>query len=418
PHPNGECTIRAAGGSDAVEVAAPGFQTLRANVAPLDNGIQILRLKPGWTGSGRVVRAGNPVEGAMVTLSGKSRGTRRATTDAQGRFEVSSLGDSEYSVTATLPGAQSETKNLTLKEPNCGDLVLKDLGEVLGTVLCPDFVQPQEVRLRMGIFRDIPIDAEGHFHVHNVPAGLHRISVGRIEGKLDPAAWRYQRNTPQVELSPGEVAEITLDLNELAVGSIRLRLLAGGEPVPDFSIMLGSTQGVVRSSRSLGTTDANGVAIGSFPPGAYQLFTGSEFLDLDGEMITCIAGQRTETLIDFPVGHLSIQLPADWPLPETGSVNLRLTNQAAGAKDLFNMRRTLYWKDGALFEGLNTRKALEFDPETRRIECPAMPLGTYEVKLSSHAGKIIVGGPLGNSKSAVYQGGETLHSTLGTVTVA
>lgn len=281
-YPGGELSIRAAGGKDAVEVQAAGYQTLRVNVASLEKGPQVLRLKAGWIATGRVVLKGQPVEGARVVLTAKGSAAKRTLTDAEGRFEVTGLAAPSYKMKASQSGVTSELLEVTEKKPDAGDLVLQDLGEVLGTLIIPDFIEPDEINLSMGSFRQIPVDREGSFHVKDVPAGKHMFRVQPINGKLDGFVRGFAHGKPSVELSPGQVAEVTLDLNEFAVGSIRLRLLVDGLPVVDYPVNLGRRLGEVSSSRSLGRTDRDGWAMGSFAPGTYQFATSGGVMELNG----------------------------------------------------------------------------------------------------------------------------------------
>ncbi|MCP5021667.1 MAG: carboxypeptidase regulatory-like domain-containing protein [bacterium] len=238
-YPDGELRIRAAGGKDAVEVEAEGYQTLRVNVAVLEKGPQILRLEAGWTATGRVVLNGQAVEGARVDLVARGSAAKQIYTDAEGRFEVTGLAAPSYELLASQSGAISEPHLLAKEKPGAGDLPLLAMGEVRGTLLIPDFIEPGEISLNMGRFRQIRIDGEGRFHLKDIPAGKYKFGVRSIDGKLDGHRWSFAKVKPSAELSPGQVADVTLDLNELAVGSIRLRLLAGGLPVVGFSVRLG-----------------------------------------------------------------------------------------------------------------------------------------------------------------------------------
>ncbi|MCP5021668.1 MAG: hypothetical protein GY930_07805 [bacterium] len=136
-------------------------------------------------------------------------------------------------------------------------------------------------------------------------------------------------------------------------------------------------------------------------------------MELDGWTIDCVAGQRTEAVVDMPTGKLSIQLPPEWILPDTGSVQVMLVDAQERARDLFAMNRTFYLKDGQRCQGLASSPAMTLDLVKRRIECRSMPVGTFDVQVELFEGTISTNGEglFGGSDSVVYMGGEQQHSS-------
>jgi protocatechuate 3,4-dioxygenase beta subunit/5-hydroxyisourate hydrolase-like protein (transthyretin family) len=215
-----------------VRVSAEGYQGGAAAGVVVEEGGRAegveVRLSRGGTVSGRVLEAqtGRPILDATVEAeqSGRGAGPRymgqgeglQATTDAEGRFEITGLAPGTWTLTATHPDWSEATTTFELEgEAASADLRLSSGGSVSGTVLAGGRpVEGAQVSIAasgetgfrgFGGSESALTDPSGRFR-------FDRLSPGRYELS---ATLRSQSSAPVEAVVTGETAqEVTLTLAE------------------------------------------------------------------------------------------------------------------------------------------------------------------------------------------------------------
>jgi len=213
-----------------VEVRAPGLAPrsveLRTGSQPRE-----VRLDPGATVAGRLVREGTGVASALVGLvqtdrsAGKFLGETTIGTDAEGRFVFNNIARGfEYAVygkMASLIG-RGATTTRTLKvdrqQVEVGDLPLAPGLTVKGRVVTTDGKKvPADIRavLSADVAWDSQLcmlDAKGRFEFRSVPAGRYSLSI-RIPGYRLSA-----RNRSRLPTRPGTMEGcVAADIEDLVL---------------------------------------------------------------------------------------------------------------------------------------------------------------------------------------------------------
>jgi transposase InsO family protein len=223
-----------------------------------------------------------PVSGAVVTIRGHRR-TVRATTDADGLYDIAGLPPGYYTATVKLPkGWTAKPLEVDLSTGGCADGTIPALptGEVKGLVtdsngtpiranilIVPAIAIPSELKE----WKDVWSDERGRFHLKSVPPGEYWIGVNLSHGPshLEPfhrsfypgvtdvsQAMRIHIGTSTVQLSaPFRLEPLPLHPIEVVVKD------PSGAAVPRASVFLHiSDRGYFDPPVDLVSTDSAGLA--------------------------------------------------------------------------------------------------------------------------------------------------------------
>ncbi|MDJ0750610.1 MAG: carboxypeptidase regulatory-like domain-containing protein [Woeseiaceae bacterium] len=203
---------------------------------PLDgNAEQDLEMSPITTGTVLVVvedaSSGAAIPGAEIML-----GSRRMTTDAEGRVVATEVPAGEVSVNATA----------NLYEPGSGEVALEAAGEasvaielipitygtIYGKVVDKSSGEPVgSASVRIG-GREVRSDQQGEFRAERIPAGSVPVSAELL---------RYRGDQQTVALERGTEREVRLQLEPITTGTVRgvVRNATNGNAVAGASVVIG-----------------------------------------------------------------------------------------------------------------------------------------------------------------------------------
>jgi protocatechuate 3,4-dioxygenase beta subunit len=271
-------------------------------------------LESGLSVDGFVVakKDGAPIEGACVTLGGRS--DYEMQTDETGRFSFGAVDRGRYLLTVSAFGFATLRRALELSESPQEELLVElgRGGEIAGTVTAADGtpVEGARIEVRTPIRNvyfegDIRTDSDGKFSVATLAPGAYRIAVllqrdGWSEGSLD---------TRRVVVREGQVARADFALG----GGVAVfgHITYGGEPVTRCSVNVSSTDGALYRTgirTAWGQTDEQGAyRIEGLSLGRYVFAVNTALQDFDAgyDDVTCgleVAGEDAE---------LSVELAAD-----------------------------------------------------------------------------------------------------------
>jgi outer membrane protein OmpA-like peptidoglycan-associated protein len=245
------------GGRVAIEPLEAGAHRLRASHPAYHDGSigfdlartetleVVVPLSPVTTGSiaGRVVDAqsGAPIAEARVTAGG-----RTMQTDPQGAFLFDPVEAGTLDIAASASRYHDARQTLELARAAQADIRIEldpiITGTLIGKVVDAESGQPLPgARIALAGL-DTTVDANGAFRFETVPAG--RIDVSA-------ALQRYRDGRGAVELPRAGEASITLALEPIRTGSLRVEVVADdtGAPIAGARVQVGSSEG---------TTDADG----------------------------------------------------------------------------------------------------------------------------------------------------------------
>lgn len=252
------------GGWATVLAMAPGYIGHGESLKDLVGGAEIvLTLKPGPRRVGQVTdQFGRPVPGVEGTVR-VSGWTRPLDIDANGRFEVSRLGDRFERNAAfefTAPGFSTSRHHLRSPRDPLERVraVLVPARVVEGVVYFDD--KPEEgVRVHV-IHRgasnqaNARTDAKGRFRFETLREGAYKLSATGAQGKLDDYEW---------QLGEGATPDLRVDLSPTAVVRVTVLDEFGRPPKQQF-VTLGIRDFSHTTTRGV---DANGVAEFQVLPG-------------------------------------------------------------------------------------------------------------------------------------------------------
>jgi protocatechuate 3,4-dioxygenase beta subunit len=338
----GEVELAATAGLDQVVVHAPGFQVTFGPVkhdTPTE-AVQTVRLKPANSVRGRVLRDGEPVASALVTLdqvhpemrlvdgtptvvAGSFRALehkrKSARCDGEGRFVFDGVADGLCRVSAQDgSGAHGVSAVVELaggQEHDFGDLSLIPGGAVVGRVIPPPGCALDGIEIAL----DGPIggsrvrtDAAGAFRFDGVQPGAHNVQA------LERLGEHMASERVRFVLAEGATHELEIDLSTLGVGRLSLTITLNGQPLPNAEVLIVPSTKEALTTR-LGKTDASGLVVGwarAIGPSTVELITATQFRLHNREHVldVTLGGELVER-VDFAATALSLRLPTgvDWP---------------------------------------------------------------------------------------------------------
>ncbi len=250
-------------GEATVQVRATGYgpglqQIADVKAGEANLGIQF-QLQAGASIAGIVLDAnGAPIQGARIHL-GDSTGLlwlmsesledAVATSDAEGRFAIDSLGSELTAISATHADYANATVDVALEPGKTEqvEIVMAASGSVEGTVSANGTqTADQTVFVQTETMADLQMattDAKGFYSISGIAPGEVTISASATHD----GATRSQEKTATVEAG----ATTTLNFNiEFGAGVIEGQFLSGGQPVPEGYITatpVGAVEGHVAS---------------------------------------------------------------------------------------------------------------------------------------------------------------------------
>lgn len=428
--PGGVTEATARSGTDLYVIAADGYPLATGDVEPDEAGVffQTVRLDRGATLRGRVLRDREVVSGVHVeAVEGWMRGhvgesgeddrtflaranTMRSTrTDDEGRFEITGLNAATHRVTLRPDeGAPSIVVPIELarkEDRDLGDLVLRPGAAIAGSLLLPPGVEPAGFKVYLDDWRDdntAITDAWGQFRFEDLAAGRHTLTLAERPGELAGS------DAVAVDLEEGKTTEVTLDVRDRLMCSVKLTIDLGTLSAEGAQVYLFSEDGANHST--LGVCDASGTVVGSVRAWG------------DARVGGRLAGRRTvihpEVLLEleprksierdvhFEFASLSMGLPAGVSFPREGSAELRL--DSGGAWPPVPAVRIRFADGKPVGEEATLARV-----ELNRLVVDALPPGTYTLTCVLHEGSRFENEPYVTvSKQVTLAAGRTLETFM------
>ncbi|NTX10382.1 carboxypeptidase regulatory-like domain-containing protein [Myxococcus sp. CA056] len=287
-------------GSVALWAVGPQGSALELDVETHAQDVELL-LQPSAVFSSRVVdEAVRPVVDASVTLFHAEHSRYFETrTDAEGRFRIGPLPESDYALVVSSPGfLTAHQTNLVPEELSAEDLVLHRPRRILGQVLLDERPVPGvQVRAHDSDYEpesdsEDPLtsitDADGRFILEDMAPGSYvlRARRGDQQGETETTLAEEQADV-EVTLHLGTVVKV--------VGQVRDE---AGQPIPDALVTL-NTHGDVSTSTDV-TTEADGRFVFNSATLGHNDFTvsavGHQFLSVSDVVVTATPAPLDFTL--------------------------------------------------------------------------------------------------------------------------
>lgn len=387
----GEVELAATAGLDQVVVHAPGFQVTFGPVkhdTPTE-AVQTVRLKPASSVRGRVLRDGEPVAGALVTLdqghpemrlvdglptviAGSFRALehrrKSGRCDGEGRFVFDGVADGLCRVSAQDgSGAHVVSPVVELaggQEHDFGDLSLNPGGVVVGRVIVPpgralDGIEVELDGTHGG--NKVRTDATGAFRFDGVRPGEHHVQA------LERLGQHTASERVRFELAEGATHELELDLSALGVGQVSLTITLNGQPLPNAEVLIvPSTQDALTTR--LGKTDADGLVVGwsrAIGPSTVEILSTTRLRLHNREHVLDVALDcRLDERVEFAVTPLSLRLPAgvDWPAQGEAWLDFLGQNELSLGRARFEFSDGSLVSAGATLDRSEGNLVVEFVP--------------------------------------------------------
>jgi hypothetical protein len=241
---------------------------------------------------------------------------RMVTTTPDGRFALESLAAGTYRL--RVSGASGAPLELDLavgagQTLDLGAVELPSPGAVAGRVLAPPGVSPAGLQVFLGDPWDevaADVEADGSFRFDGLEEGDHVLTIEPAAGLL-----AGELATP-FEAQAGKTIEVTIDLRPLQPATVHVVVELNGQGVEALAIDCGSS----RSRREAGRTDGSGALTFEAEPGPDQEIVIRSPLGLQlglhdlGDAL--VGGVVVERLVSLEAGHLSIEFPPEFLVPE------------------------------------------------------------------------------------------------------
>jgi thermitase len=270
-------------GTYQVVASKEGYQTSSLTVSVLQGAIAVANFSlsqiilPGSiTGSVTNAKDGSPIVGAAVT-----DGTRTATTDASGKYNIADVPLGSYQVVASKEGYQSSSWTVSVLSGatavanfSMSQSILP--GSITGSVTDAKGGSPiVGVAVNDGT-RTATTDATGKYTIANVPPGTYQVTASK-EG--------YETSSSTVSVLQGTTAVANFSLSQVIVpGSITGSVTDAKDGSP-----------IVGATMSDGTRTALTDALGSYTidnvlTGSYQVVTSKEGYESSSLTVNVLSG--------------------------------------------------------------------------------------------------------------------------------
>lgn len=362
-------------GRRRIVAALPGGTRQAEGEVDLEPGVSEARLDldfgGGVTLTGRVLRNGEPLSSAMVSLGGPGGG-RWGQTDHEGRFRFEGLEEGSYELAVTTGGGTRHQEKVEVAEDRD---VLIDLRTVAVSGRVTDSADrspiagaavvllPREGGGEAGRFFPVETstDSRGVFRLLDVAEGAWKLRASQ-EG------YATAEEEVQVEAAPVDGVELALQATEGV--TLEVTLPNGRPPLEVRSAVLDPSGRMVSSGRHV-VREGGRVRISSVAPGSWELV-----LDADGSAPVSLPvtapGDAGRVVLATP-GSLRVEVPALADGRVAGTV--RLTD-AAG-----RVFRAL-WGDEAMSD---------FTLLSGSRELPRLPVGTWTLTATAADGRTWTG---------------------------
>lgn len=234
-----------------------------------------LEIGTGFTLSGRVLRAGEPVTDVFVSVQGAGVGGGGDQTDPQGAFRIGGLkaGTYDLQVIGFQSGInQSQTVEISADRELVVEISTRQVsGRVLDAsdesplgkvVLSLERLDASAPPRGLSLQKGSTSDADGAFTIADVSPGAYRL-LAKLEG------YASGETTIQVG-SDADVENVRLALRPSQGLTVEVRQTVGGSP-PEVRIALLDAAGRAVLTNTYPTGENGRVRISSAPPGSYRL---------------------------------------------------------------------------------------------------------------------------------------------------
>ncbi len=335
-----------------------------------------LELGEGLTASGRVVRDGQPLMGAELSVfdARSQRLAGRVTSDTSGRFELPGLAPSSYLVEALSGSLQVQRGPFPLTGDGDApwEIAVDSAGALTGKVLPPEASVAVRVRAvgQLGEGTTTQTDADGRFRVEAVPEGALLVEATGPAGV--GAAKARAGDDVTVTLGTSRLTGKVSDERGRPVAEFTLQVASADAPPRRFPLL--SAQGTFEVSLPEGTYEVKAVSPGVgesvkaaravLPPGgsAYVELQLEELIELRGRVLDT---QSKEGIAGATVNAFRLD-------PRSGWWRTRFESTVSGADGRFFMRvpKQTY---------LNARKSGFYGHGAPLDRCGRDPDGTVQV---------------------------------------
>ncbi|HEV8111823.1 MAG TPA: carboxypeptidase-like regulatory domain-containing protein [Planctomycetota bacterium] len=370
-HPGGTVERGATPSQQEVGIVAPGYAPLQAPVAsdPGASLVQTLRLARGGTISGRITVSDRPLPNAVLLLAGDrvkidpslpdadfelldtnkrldvselAAREQQFATDTQGAIRIDGLAAGTYRLTITARGAaHRELRGIAVAEArtrDLGNIQLEPESTIHGrVVLKPGLPVPGlRVWLESGD-RMTSVSLDGSFSFEGVESGEHVLRLVTHPPEVLESVSR------SVTVAPGASAEVVFDLTASAPCKVELTILESGRAASGLTARwVVATDGFDVDDGDLGKSDSQGLARGTCPNDFNVRFDvlspAGLRLGRSRDTPSLSAGGSCSETIDLKVGTLSIVLPANLEVPESGCVDVLLEAKETESNELQNVK--------------------------------------------------------------------------------
>ena len=283
--------------------------------------------------AGRVLAAGDPVGGAMVSLFSDGgegmEGLKFTTTNSDGRFETELNAPGRYliSVQQVIGTGQQQSVEFLRDVPEVEEHELElvlPVGTVAGRVRGPGGTPVANARVSLaadgpiangsftgGNYAEIWTDADGRYELRWLRPGRYSVAAGgAFLGGLfgDTGDTTYGRQVQRITLGEDEELD-NVDFRLETPGSITGRVTdLGGRPVAEAAIFLRDEDGNPIDRISMVVTDAAGhFEYSSLEPGSYQVQARSSDQVSNEPMTARVrSGQESEVELALDAGTLLV----------------------------------------------------------------------------------------------------------------
>jgi protocatechuate 3,4-dioxygenase beta subunit len=435
--PGGVCEAFARQHVDAIVVLADTHIAYEGDVVHDVEGVptQTILLQAAKRITGRVLRDGEPLPGAAVTLTPGfmvSRSTPdatrdsaatweftahprhpvdTATTDSDGRFAIVARSEGQARLEADVGEGRSLVRvpvQITQREDvDLGDLHATASGSIAGQLVVPSGFDPAGLWVTLGRGADAQtevVDAAGRFTFANLHPGTHFVQVAARGAEFAGT----ERIAVLVEA--GVVAELVIDASGAGSTEVEIEFALTGFDATGLEVYLAPVEHG-RTGANLGRVDADGRARGTVPAlgEVYAtLWANSGSISFADQPFVLAANAQVSVRLERAFGSVEVFLPQDLELPEAALFELTLSTRAdAPSKNRIHHEWTQRGESPSLPNGVRAIDGgVAFDAEE----------GTYDVRwrlCSADAALEFIRQPDGT----LFHGRPALHEHVGEVVV-
>lgn len=345
----GEAQVPGTPRSQEFQIRAPGYAPQTGLVEAESEGVegQTIRLQPGASIRGRFMKGGQPLASPTLRLVPESIALREGATEDRddpfsndwgrdvavwvedqkfprgeedGRFEVSDLASGTYKLTLTAQGVPPVlVRDIRVTSGEATDLGVVESAPpsgIQGTLLVGHGLSANALRVLPGTIlrgdetKAVITDSSGQFELLGLAEGRHYLWIEAKRGVL------LEGEPIEVDLGPGEVRTIQIDLRDRLPCTLDLRaVLQGHEDERLHLSMIPDTNPATR--RLLGTTDEEGRWSGESHPAERAFIDAfSErkiFVGRAPEMLFIPPAGQTSLEFELQVGELRLSFPLAEP---------------------------------------------------------------------------------------------------------